>query len=61
MINPKNDEKIGIDKAFGIYKIYIDYAEEYDKNIHGNNIKLWNKIKLRNLRLAQEAYDNLKK
>lgn len=58
--SPITGEKFGIKKAFEIYKINIDYSVEYDKKLYANNVSLWNKRILRNLKLANEAYDNIK-
>lgn len=58
--NPANNKKIGIDKAFSLYKININYSVKYDKNLYANNVLLWNKKILRNLKLAEEVYQNMK-
>jgi hypothetical protein len=58
--NPKTNKKIGINKAYAIYKVYIDYSEEYDKKKYAHNVALWDKKIARNLKLAEEAYERLK-
>ena len=58
--SPINEKKFGIDKAFEIYKMNVDYSVNYDKKIYANNVSLWNKKILRNLKLANEAYEKLK-
>ena len=58
--NPKNNDKMGIDRAYKIYELYIDYSEVYDKNVYGNNVSLWNKKIGINLKLAKEAYKRIK-
>jgi hypothetical protein len=60
MNDPLTDKKIGLYKAYELYKINIDYSVKYDKKIYANNVSLWNKKILRNLKLAEEAYNNLK-
>ena len=39
---------------------HYSYSEEYDKNIYGNNVSLWNKKIAINLKLAKEAYKRIK-
>jgi len=58
--NPKDNDKIGIERAYKIYELYVDYSEVYDKNVYGNNVSLWNKKIAINLKLAKEAYRRIK-
>ena len=53
--HPVNNTKIGIDKAFMVYKININYSVKYDKELYANNVPLWNKKILRNLKLADKS------
>ena len=57
LTNPKTDKKLGLDKSFEIYKIYIDYSVKYDKKKYSHNVELWNKKIANNLKLVSDAYN----
>ncbi len=57
LTNPKTNKKLGLDKSFEIYKIYIDYSVSYDKKKYSHNVDIWNKKIAKNLKLVTNAYD----
>ena len=60
LVSLEDNSKLGLEKAYKIYCIYVDYANEYDVEKYRYNIQEWNKIRLNNLRLAEKAYNNLR-